>query len=48
MDAHRVRSTTQSTTCRTGEISSPVRITHPFHPLFGQAIEFVERRQNWG
>jgi hypothetical protein len=25
-----------------------VRITHPFHPDFGDVIEFVERRHNWG
>jgi hypothetical protein len=25
-----------------------VRITHPFHPLFGAVIDFVERRHNWG
>ena len=24
-----------------------MRITHPFHPLFGQAIDFVERRHRW-
>jgi Family of unknown function (DUF5372) len=29
-------------------MSAPIRITHAFHPLFGQAIEFIERRQNWG
>ena len=23
-------------------------MTHPFHPLFGRAFEFVEHRQNWG
>jgi hypothetical protein len=25
-----------------------VRVTHPFHPLFGRVFEFVEARQNWG
>jgi hypothetical protein len=25
-----------------------VRVTHPFHPLFGRELEFVEARQNWG
>jgi hypothetical protein len=25
-----------------------VRVTHPFHPLFGQDFELVEARQNWG
>jgi hypothetical protein len=24
-----------------------VRVTHPFHPLVGQAFEFVKRRKNW-
>jgi hypothetical protein len=25
-----------------------VRVTHPFHPLFGRGFEFVVRRRNWG
>jgi hypothetical protein len=25
-----------------------VRITHPFHPLAGQELEFVKRRKSWG
>lgn len=24
------------------------RITHPFHPLFGQEFELLDRRQTWG
>jgi hypothetical protein len=24
-----------------------VRVTHPFHPLRGQELEFVKRRRNW-
>ena len=24
-----------------------VRVTHPFHPLFGQELEFVKRLRNW-
>lgn len=24
-----------------------VRVTHRFHPLFGQVLEFVKRRRNW-
>jgi Family of unknown function (DUF5372) len=24
-----------------------VRVTHPFHPWFGQPLEFVKRRRNW-
>lgn len=27
---------------------APVRVTHPFHPLFGQSLDFIERRVNWG
>jgi len=25
-----------------------VRVTHPFHPLYGREFEFVAYRQNWG
>lgn len=25
-----------------------MRITHRFHPQFGQALDFVERRHSWG
>jgi hypothetical protein len=25
-----------------------VRVTHPFHPLFGREFEFVRERHNWG
>jgi len=25
-----------------------VRVTHPFHPLYGHDFEFVAHRQNWG
>jgi len=25
-----------------------VRVTHPFHPLYGRDFEFVAHRQNWG
>jgi hypothetical protein len=39
-----VYSLNRSTACRAGEVTTPVRITHPFHPLFGQEIDFVERR----
>jgi hypothetical protein len=24
-----------------------VRVTHPFHPLFGRDLEFVKRRRSW-
>jgi hypothetical protein len=29
-------------------VTSSVRITHPFHPLFGKEIDVVERRIGWG
>ena len=29
-------------------MSGPVRITHPFHPLFGREIDYVNRQQRWG
>jgi hypothetical protein len=29
-------------------VTAPVRITHPFHPRFGQELDFVERRHQWG
>ena len=29
-------------------MSAAVRITHPFHPLFGREIDFVDRQQRWG
>ena len=29
-------------------MTCPVRITHPFHPQSGQAIELVARRPHWG
>jgi hypothetical protein len=29
-------------------VTVPIRVTHPFHPLFGQQIVFVERRIHWG
>jgi hypothetical protein len=29
-------------------VTAPVRITHPFHPLAGLELDFVERRHNWG
>ena len=25
-----------------------VRITHPFHPRFGQELDVVQHRRNWG
>ena len=29
-------------------MTAPIRVTHPFHPLLGQEIDFVEWRHNWG
>lgn len=29
-------------------MTGPIRITHPFHPQFGQEIDVVVRRPNWG
>lgn len=26
----------------------PIRITHPFHPLFGHELDFVAHRVHWG
>jgi len=43
-----VCSITISTAGRTGDVTGPVRITHPFHPLFGQEIDFVVHRAQWG
>jgi hypothetical protein len=37
-----------STTLCPNELTGPVRITHPFHPLDGQEIDFVVRRVQWG
>ena len=38
----------KSIALRTGDVPAAVRVTHPFHPLVGQAIEVVYRRPNWG
>ena len=29
-------------------MTAPVQVTHPFHPLFGQALDVVVHRHNWG
>jgi len=29
-------------------VTAPVRVTHPFHPLFGQALDVVMHRHSWG
>lgn len=41
-------SITESTASGTEDLTGPVRITHPFHPRFGQELDFVVRRHNWG
>jgi hypothetical protein len=40
--------TTESTASGADDLTAPVRITHPFHPLFGQELDLVIRRHNWG
>jgi hypothetical protein len=42
-----VCSPNRPTACRAGELTAPVRVTHPFHPLFGQEIDIVMRRRQW-
>ena len=37
-----------NTTCRARELTGPVRVTHPLHPLRGQVLDFVELRAHWG
>jgi hypothetical protein len=29
-------------------VAGPVRITHPFHPQYGQEIDFVSHQHRWG
>ena len=42
-------STTLQTTPRPVEVTvSPVRITHPFHPRCGQALDVIVCRAQWG
>ena len=41
-------SSMQSTAAHPAEATEAVRITHPFHPLCGQALNFVDRRHQWG
>jgi len=43
-----MRSTELSITPEPGDLSPvTVRVTHPFHPRFGQELEFVKRLRNW-
>src|SRR3989304_4360968 len=39
---------TRSTATHAGEATAAIRVTHPFHPLFGQELEVVVHRHNWG
>jgi len=41
-------SLTRSTATHAGEATAAIRVTHPFHPLFGQALDVVVHRHNWG
>jgi len=40
--------TTSSTTPHGESSERHFRVIHPFHPLFGQEFELVDRRTNWG
>ena len=42
------RSTTLLTAAHTGEVTGPVRVTHPFHPLHGQELDVLAQRALWG
>ena len=42
-------STTLLTAGRPDEVTAvPVRITHPFHPLYGQELDVIAQRTPWG
>jgi len=43
-----VCSTTQRTARDARGVRDPVHITHPFHPLFGREVDYVNRVQRWG
>jgi Family of unknown function (DUF5372) len=44
----RAASTTGLTAARTGEVTGPVRVIHSFHPLYGQELDVVAHRVQWG
>ena len=46
--APRTDGTTSSTTPHGESSERHFRVIHPFHPLFGQEFELVDRRTNWG
>jgi hypothetical protein len=37
-----------STTANRNNLPQIFRVTHPFHPLYQQEFELVDRRLNWG
>ncbi|MGI9286137.1 MAG: DUF5372 family protein [Pseudomonadales bacterium] len=37
-----------STTANRNSLIQTFRVTHPFHPLYQQEFELVDRRLNWG
>jgi hypothetical protein len=41
-------SSTVSTASHAGEVTGPVRVTHPFHPLCGQELDVLTHRVQWG
>ena len=45
---HRKHWIASSTTPHDNSAKKHFRVTHPFHPLFGQEFELVEYRNNWG
>src|SRR5690348_17942799 len=38
----------QSTTRNPLDVAQSFRVTHPFHPLYGQEFALVDRRLTWG
>ena len=44
----RAASTTVLTAAHAGEVTGPVRVTHPFHPLHGQELDVLAQRVQWG
>ena len=37
-----------STTANSNNPTQAFRVTHPFHPLFRQEFDLIDRRRNWG
>ena len=38
----------QANTPETGDAAPGFRVTHPFHPLFGQLLELAAQAREWG